>query len=93
MPMVKSLKENIAVYRLALNHPDTPRSARVMLWLAVGYILLPFDLIPDFIPGLGQLDDIVIVSFLVRRALRRIPPHVMMQCREQIRRPIISEGA
>jgi len=78
------LKTELAVYRLALHHPKTPLLAKVLLGLAVGYVLLPFDLIPDFIPVVGHLDDLVIVPGLVYLALRLIPEVVMVECREQV---------
>jgi carbonic anhydrase len=60
--------------------------AKFLLWLAIGYVLLPFDLIPDFIPVLGQLDDALIVPGLVYLALRMIPKEIITECRQQIMR-------
>ncbi len=76
-----SLKRELNAYRLVLKHPRTPRLAKVLLALAVGYLLLPFDLIPDFIPVIGQLDDLILVPGLVYLALWIIPPEVMEACR------------
>lgn len=80
------IKQEFAVYRRVLKHPETPLLAKILLGLAVGYILLPFDLIPDFIPVIGHLDDLVIVPVLVYAALRLIPPQVVASCREQVMR-------
>lgn len=82
--LTKHLKQEFAVYRLVLKHPQTPFIAKVFLGLAVGYLLLPFDLIPDFIPVLGQLDDVVIIPLLVYIALLFIPQGVIQSCREQV---------
>jgi uncharacterized membrane protein YkvA (DUF1232 family) len=86
--LTKQLKQEFAVYRLVLKHPKTPWLAKVFLGLAIGYLLLPFDLIPDFIPVLGQLDDVVIIPILVYLALLFIPKAVIQSCREQTQ-PII----
>jgi uncharacterized membrane protein YkvA (DUF1232 family) len=83
----RALKRELAVYRLVLAHPRTPRAAKWLLGLAVGYVLLPFDLIPDFIPVLGQLDDVIIVPALVWAALRLVPADVVDECRRAVARP------
>ena len=78
-----SLKREIRVYQLALKDKRTPRIAKFLLWLAIGYILMPFDLIPDFIPVLGHLDDAIIVPSLVFLALQMIPKDVIADCRSR----------
>ncbi|MDD2834244.1 MAG: YkvA family protein [Methylotenera sp.] len=78
------LKKEFDVYRLVLKHPETPWIAKCFLGLAVGYLLLPFDLIPDFIPVIGQLDDVVIIPVLLYLALLFIPKALVQSCREQV---------
>jgi len=80
----KQLKQELAVYRLVLKHPKTPWLAKLFLGLAIAYLLLPFDLIPDFIPVLGQLDEVVIIPILVYIALLFIPKTIIQDCREQV---------
>ena len=86
--LAKQLKQELEVYRLVLKHPQTPLLAKVFLGLAVGYLLLPFDLIPDFIPILGMLDDVVIIPTLLYLALLLIPKEVIQNCREQINKQL-----
>jgi uncharacterized membrane protein YkvA (DUF1232 family) len=71
------------VYRLVLRHPQTPLGGKVLLGLAIGYLLLPFDLIPDFIPVIGHLDDVIIVPSLIYLALKMIPNEIILECREK----------
>jgi len=75
------VRGELAFYSRLLSHPRTPRAARVLLRLAVGYLLLPFDLVPDFVPVLGHLDDVVIVPVLVIAATRLVPDDVIAECR------------
>ncbi len=79
--VAKQLKQELQFYQRVLKHPQTPLAAKCLLWLAVSYLLLPFDLIPDFIPILGQLDDLVIVPLLLVIALRITPELVVRDCR------------
>lgn len=58
------------VSRLARD-PDVPRGVRVRLWLLLGYLALPIDLVPDFIPVLGYTDDAIVVAFVLRSVVRR----------------------
>lgn len=82
--IAQHLKTEFALYRLVAHHPQTPRLAKWLLGLAIGYVLMPFDLIPDFIPLLGQLDELVIVPGLIYLALRLIPDRIVAECRQQL---------
>jgi uncharacterized membrane protein YkvA (DUF1232 family) len=84
----RQLKHEFSVYRLVLKHPQTPWIAKLFLGLAVGYLLLPFDLIPDFIPVIGQLDEVVIIPVLLYLALLFIPKWIIQSCREQVREEV-----
>lgn len=60
----------IVLFKRLISDPDIGRGNRIMLALLLGYLALPFDLIPDLIPVAGQLDDAIIVAFVVRRLVR-----------------------
>jgi len=71
--------KSIQMYRGMMNDPGIPKSARWLLTLAVGYALSPVDIIPDFIPVIGHLDDAVVVPLLIFLALKMIPAEVIRE--------------
>lgn len=75
------LKREIRVYRLVLKDQRTPRLAKWLLGAAIGYAVSPIDLIPDFIPVIGHLDDALIVPGLFAMAVWLIPKEVINECR------------
>jgi uncharacterized membrane protein YkvA (DUF1232 family) len=77
------LAREVQVYRLALADPRTPPLARVLLALAIGYALSPIDLIPDFLPLIGHLDDALLVPLLLAAAVALIPVDVLDSCRRR----------
>ena len=84
---------------LAYRHPRTPWYAKIFTALIVGYVFSPIDPIPDFIPGVGLLDEMVVVPIGVFIAARMIPPQVMKECQWKARevaegeRPVSRVGA
>ncbi len=79
----KALKTDIPAIFMALRHPGTPWYAKVCALLIVIYALSPIDLIPDFIPVLGYLDDLIILPALIALTITWIPKDVMQECRLQ----------
>jgi len=74
--------ETYALY-LAYKDPRTPWYARLFAALVVGYAFSPIDLIPDFIPVLGYLDDLILVPLGAALVLRMIPPDVLAESRDK----------
>jgi uncharacterized membrane protein YkvA (DUF1232 family) len=79
-------KREHIIYQRVLKDERTPIRAKVFLALAIGYLCMPFDLIPDFIPVIGRLDDAVIVPTLVFIAVRSLPREIVSEYREQVAR-------
>lgn len=69
----KQLKLQLPIIFVAMKHKETPISAKIVASFAFIYALSPIDLIPDFIPILGLLDDIIILPFLIVLTLKLIP--------------------
>ena len=79
----KALKRDVMTLWFALKHPLTPWYARAFAAVLTAYALSPIDLIPDFIPILGYLDDLIIVPVGVWLLLRLVPTQVLADSRTQ----------
>lgn len=77
----KQLKRDIPAVFLALKKKETPILAKVFAALTVAYALSPVDLVPDFIPVLGYLDDVILLPALVALTVKFIPKEILDQCR------------
>jgi len=78
----------IRVYRLAFTDPRMPRRGKFYIGLALVYIVSPLDLIPDWIPVIGLLDDLMVVPILLALARCSIPAVVMADCRKQVEKQV-----
>jgi uncharacterized membrane protein YkvA (DUF1232 family) len=81
----KQLRSEVYALYLASKHPRTPWYARAFAVLIIGYALSPIDLIPDFIPVVGYLDDLIIVPAGIALLIKMIPEEVLEECREKAR--------
>jgi uncharacterized membrane protein YkvA (DUF1232 family) len=79
----RRLKTEVAALVLAVRHPGTPWYAKLFLVAIIAYALSPIDLIPDFIPVLGLVDDIILLPFAIVLAVKMIPAGVMAECRSR----------
>jgi uncharacterized membrane protein YkvA (DUF1232 family) len=75
---------HLRYYKSIARDARTPRAPKILLWTAVIYAVSPIGLVPDVIPIIGYLDDIIIVPVLIIIAVRRVPPEVIMDCRLQM---------
>jgi uncharacterized membrane protein YkvA (DUF1232 family) len=80
---VRSLKKETFTLYLACRHRRVPWYAKALALFVVGYALSPIDLIPDFIPVLGYLDDLVLIPLGIMLVIRLIPEEVLAECRQQ----------
>ena len=82
----QELKRSCAVLQLALRHPRTPWYAKACGAVTLLYALSPVDLIPDFIPVLGYLDDLVVVPLGIWLTVRLIPRDIWEECQAEAAR-------
>ena len=81
----KQLKSETQVLMIAYKDKGTPLLAKMLIGLTVAYLLSPIDLIPDFIPVLGLLDDLIIVPALIALSIKLIPERVLNDSREKLK--------
>ncbi|BCJ28531.1 YkvA family protein [Actinocatenispora sera] len=72
--MMRILPDLLRLVTRLARDPSLPRGVRVRLWLLLGYLALPIDLIPDFVPVLGYADDAIVVAIVLRSTIRRAGP-------------------
>lgn len=97
----RRLRRDAVTLWFALRHPQTPWFAKAMAFAVVAYALSPIDLVPDFIPLLGYLDDLLLLPGLIWLSVKLVPPLVLVQCRSRAdewmaltgRRPSVWQGA
>lgn len=88
----KDLRSDTYALYLAARDPRVPWYAKVTAGLVVAYAVSPIDLIPDFIPVLGMLDDLVLIPLGLTLALKMIPREVMDEHREEARKQLTREN-
>ncbi len=88
---MKAINQKISQVYIALKSPKTPWYAKAVGFLTLAYALSPIDLIPDFIPILGYLDDLIILPLLVKLCISMIPKDVWEES-EELAKSIWSEG-
>lgn len=79
---IQTLKQDLYAIYLACKDPRVPRIVQILALMLVAYAFSPIDLIPDFIPVLGYLDDLLLIPLGIALLIRMIPPAVMRDCRE-----------
>lgn len=77
----RALKAETYALYFAARHPHTPWYAKLMALLVVAYAFSPVDLVPDFVPALGYLDDLILIPLGIALTLRLVPEEVMRECR------------
>ena len=77
----RELKAQLLTLWFSRSHPDTPTAAKLLAGMVVAYAFSPIDLIPDFSPVLGYLDDLIIVPLGIYLTLRLLPAHVIADSR------------
>ncbi len=80
----RQLKSEAQVLVRAYSDKRTPITAKMLIAITVGYLLSPIELIPDFIPVLGLLDDLIIVPALIALSIKLIPQTVLQDAREKL---------
>lgn len=79
------LKQQARILQTVYQDERTPFKAKLVIWITLGYLFSPIDLIPDFIPVLGLVDDIIIVPILIGFAIKLVPKDVWSDAVEKVK--------
>lgn len=82
--LIRAFKNEILLYKNVMLHPDCPKLSKYCLGAAVLYALSPIDIIPDFIPVLGYLDDVIILAILIIIALKLTPESLLAEVKSKM---------
>ncbi len=80
----KKLKLQSRILQVAYKDERTPLKAKILIWITLGYLFSPIDLIPDFIPVIGYLDDLIIVPLLIALTIKLIPKIVWVDAARRV---------
>lgn len=78
---IRALKNDVYILYLAVKHPQTPSVVKLLVGLVLIYTLSPIDLLPDYIPGFGYIDEIILVPVFLSIAYRLVPQPILAECR------------
>lgn len=78
-----ALKQQLMLVWLAARHPDTPWYVKALAAVILAYAFSPIDLVPDFVPVLGYLDDVILIPLGIALLLKLLPPAVIEACRAE----------
>ncbi len=78
------IRNSLRLYYALFRDPRTPKLSKVLPWLLLFYLILPFDVIPDFLPLLGQMDDLLSIPVLLSIAIHLIPESLKREYREKL---------
>lgn len=85
----KLLKNEVFALAISINDPRTPWLAKIIICLTISYALSPIDLIPDFIPVIGYLDDLIIIPLLIMLSVKLIPNEVLLDSRKRVKEDFV----
>ncbi len=77
------INQMISAMYIAIRRADTPLYAKIACGLCVYYVLSPLDLVPDFVPVLGAVDDVLVLPFLLWLSVKLMPEDILAECKEQ----------
>ena len=80
---IQELRQYLSALYFAYKRKDIPVYAKILIVIIIGYALSPVDIIPDFIPVLGYLDDLIILPILIYFAIKLIPDKILEECKEE----------